>query len=213
MTVKTIHFLAIALLAAAVSSCQKDPSTSALHREYLVYTDRDRAADFAAFETFYLPDSILIIGSNKQTEYWKDADALEIVGTVAFELEAAGFLRTSEKQNADLGVQLSYVERETYFVGSNNPYWWWYYPYYWSPGYWGDWMGWFYPYRVYYGYTAGSLLLEMMDLKATRVEGKRLPVVWDSFMSGLLTSNASLNQERTLQAVEQAFAQSPYLYE
>ncbi len=74
-------------------------------------------------------------------------------------------------------------------------------------------MGWFYPYRVYYGYTAGSLLLEMMDLKATRVEGKRLPVVWDSFMSGLLTSNASLNQERTLQAVEQAFAQSPYLYE
>ena len=53
MTVKTIHFLAIALLAAAVSSCQKDPSTSALHREYLVYTDRDRAADFAAFETFY----------------------------------------------------------------------------------------------------------------------------------------------------------------
>lgn len=53
----------------------------------------------------------------------------------------------------------------------------------------------------------------MMDLKATRVEGKRLPVVWDSFMSGLLTSNASLNQERTLQAVEQAFAQSPYLYE
>ena len=37
MTVKTIHFLAIALLAAAVSSCQKDPSTSALHREYLVY--------------------------------------------------------------------------------------------------------------------------------------------------------------------------------
>ena len=149
MTVKTIHFLAIALLAAAVSSCQKDPSTSALHREYLVYTDRDRAADFAAFETFYLPDSILIIGNNKQTEYWKDADALEIVGTVAFELEAAGFLRISEKQNADLGVQLSYVERETYFVGSNNPYWWWYYPYYWSPGYWGDWMGWFYPYRVY----------------------------------------------------------------
>ena len=156
MTVKTIHFLAIALLAAAVSSCQKDPSTSALHREYLVYTDRDRTADFAAFETFYLPDSILIIGNNKQTEYWKDADALEIVGTVAFELEAAGFLRISEKQNADLGVQLSYVERETYFVGSNNPYWWWYYPYYWSPGYWGDWMGWFYPYRVYYGYTAGS---------------------------------------------------------
>ena len=211
MTVKTIHFLAIALLAAAVSSCQKDPSTSDLHREYLVYTDRDRAADFAAFETFYLPDSILIIGNNKQTEYWKDADALEIVGTVAFELEAAGFLRISEKQNADLGVQLSYVERETYFVGSNNPYWWWYYPYYWTPGYWGDWLGWHYPYRVYYGYTAGSLLIEMLDLQAPQTEGKRLPVVWDTFIGGLLTSNESLNQQRTIEAIEQAFAQSPYL--
>ncbi|MDE5690643.1 MAG: DUF4136 domain-containing protein [Alistipes sp.] len=212
MTFKTIHYLAIALLAAAVCSCQKDPSTSDLHREYLVYTDRDRAADFAAFETFYLPDSILIIGNNKQTEYWKDADALEIVGTVAAELELAGYLRTAEKESADLGIQLSYVERETYYVGSGNPYWWSYYPYYWSPGFWGDWMGWYYPYRVYYGYTAGSLLLEMINLDSNPVGEKRLPVVWDSFISGLLTSNATLNQERTLEAVAQAFAQSPYLY-
>lgn len=213
MTVKTIHYLAIALLAAAVCSCQKDPSTSSLHRDYLVYTDHDTKADFAAFETFYVPDSILIIGDNKQTLYWKDEKAQEIVATVVAKMQNAGFTRTEDKAAANLGMQLSYVERETYFVGYNNPYWWWYYPYYWTPGYWGDWLGWHYPYRVYYGYTAGSLLLEMMDLKATRVEGKRLPVVWDSFMSGLLTSNASLNQERTLQAVEQAFAQSPYLYE
>lgn len=213
MTVKTIHYLAAALLAAAVCSCQKEPSTSDLHREYLVYTDCDRTADFAAFETFYLPDSILLIGGNKKTEYRKDAAALEIVTAVAAELEAAGFLRTEEKDAADLGIQLSYVEQETYFVGSGNPYWWWYYPYYWSPGYWGDWLGWHYPYSVYYGYTAGSLLLEMIDLGANRLGGKRLPIVWDSFISGLLTSNAGLNQQRTLDAIEQAFAQSPYLYQ
>lgn len=212
MTVKTIHYLAIALLAAAVCSCQKDPSTSDLHREYLVYTDRDSAADFAAYETFYLPDSILIIGNNKQTEYWKDADALEIVSTVAAELEGAGFTRAAEKEDAQLGIQLSYVERETYYVGAGNPYWWWYYPYYWSPGYWGDWLGWYYPYQVYYGYTAGSLLLEMVNLESATTEEKRLPVIWDSFISGLLTSNAALNQQRTLEAIGQAFAQSPYLY-
>jgi len=211
MTVKTIHYLAIALLAAAVCSCQKDPSTSDLHRDYLVYTNHDSQADFAAFDTFYVPDSILIIGSNKKTEYWKDENALEIVATVAAEMEGAGYLRAAEKENADLGIQLSYVERETYFVGYDNPYWWSYYPYYWTPAYWGDWAGWYRPYGVFYGYTSGSLLLEMVDLGAVRTEGKRLPIVWDSFMSGLLTSSATLNQQRTLEAVEQAFAQSPYL--
>ncbi len=34
-------------------------------------------------ETFYLPDSILVIGNADKTEYWKDADAQEIIGTVA----------------------------------------------------------------------------------------------------------------------------------
>ena len=178
MTVKTIHYLAIALLAAAVCSCQKDPSTSSLHRDYLVYTDHDTKADFAAFETFYVPDSILIIGDNKQTLYWKDEKAQEIVATVVAKMQNAGFTRTEDKAAANLGMQLSYVERETYFVGYNNPYWWWYYPYYWTPGYWGDWLGWHYPYRVYYGYTAGSLLIEMLDLQAPQTEGKRLPVVW-----------------------------------
>ncbi len=211
MTVKTIHYLAIALLAAAVCSCQKDPSTSSLHRDYLVYTDHDTKADFAAFETFYVPDSILIIGDNKQTLYWKDEKAQEIVATVVAKMQNAGFTRTEDKAAANLGMQLSYVERETYFVGYNNPYWWWYYPYYWTPGYWGDWLGWHYPYRVYYGYTAGSLLIEMLDLQAPQTEGKRLPVVWDTFIGGLLTSNESLNQQRTIEAIEQAFAQSPYL--
>ncbi len=213
MTVKTIPYLAIALLAAAVCSCQKDPSTSDLHRDYLVYTDYDSEADFAAFETFYIPDSILVIGNNKKTEYWKDENALEIVATVAAEMEAAGYLPVAEKADADLGIQLSYVERETYFVGYDSPYWWWNYPYYWTPGYWGDWLGWHYPYYVYYGYTAGSLLLEMVNLGAAQTESKRLPIVWDSFIGGLLTSSTSLNQQRTLEAVEQAFAQSPYLYQ
>ena len=46
-----------------------------------------------------------------------------------------------------------------------------YYPYYWAPGYWGDWVGWHYPYSVYYGYTAGSLLMEMLDLQADQESG------------------------------------------
>lgn len=211
MTVKKIHFLAIALAAVAVTACQKEPSTSSLHKDYLVYTAHDTGADFASFATYYLPDSILLIGNKDKTEYWKDANALEIVNTVADRMNASGYTRTDDKQTADLGIQLSYVQRVTYFVGYDYPYWWWYYPYYWTPGYWGDWVGWHYPYRVYYGYTAGSMLVEMVNLEGDQASGKKLPIVWDSFIGGLLTSNEELNLRRTLAAVEQAFVQSPYL--
>lgn len=211
MAIKKLHVSMIALLAAAIVSCQKDPSTSDLHKDYLVYTDYDAGTNFSSFGTYYLPDSILLIGGADKTEYWKNTQALEIVDKVAANLNGRGYVRTDDKKLAELGIQLSYVRRATYFVGYDSPYWWWYYPYYWAPGYWGDWLGWHYPYRVYYGYTAGSLLVEMLNLEADRESGKKLPVIWDSFIGGLLSADSEINQQRTLQAIDQAFVQSPYL--
>lgn len=211
MTVKKIHYLLIALLGLAIASCQKEPSTSDLHRDYLVYTASDPATNFAQFDTYYLPDSILLIGNSDKTEYWKDAQAQSIIQTVADNMNARNFRRTEDKNAASLGIQLSYVKRVSYFVGYDNPYWWWYYPYYWSPGYWGDWIGWHYPFPVYYSYTAGSLLTEMVDLENQNEVDKKLPVVWDSFVGGLLTDSQQVNLERTIDAVNQAFVQSPTL--
>ena len=187
MTVKKLRYLAYALVAVAFCACQKEPSTSGLHKDYLVYTAYDTEADFGALDTYYLPDSILLIGAADKTEYWKDDNALEIVNTVAGRMNAAGYTRTDDKEAANVGLQLSYVQKVTYFVGYD------------------------YPYRVYYGYTAGSLLIEMLDLEADQQSGKKLPVIWDSYIGGLLTSSESLNLQRTVDAVEQAFDQSPYL--
>ena len=128
MTTKNLLTSLLVLLAVAVVSCQKEPSTSGLHEDYLVYTDYDQQADFSDVETFYLPDSILVIGNADKTEYWKDADAQEIIGTVADLMESRNFVRTDDKETAQTGLQISYVERVTYFVGYDYPYWWWYYP-------------------------------------------------------------------------------------
>ena len=187
MTTKNLLTSLLVLLAVAVVSCQKEPSTSGLHEDYLVYTDYDQQADFSDVETFYLPDSILVIGNADKTEYWKDADAQEIIGTVADLMESRNFVRTDDKETAQTGLQISYVERVTYFVGYD------------------------YPYHVYYGYTAGSMLIEMVDLTADRQSNRKLPVIWDSFIGGLLTSSHKVNMQRTLDAVNQAFMQSPYL--
>ena len=55
MTVKKLRYLAYALVAVAFCACQKEPSTSGLHKDYLVYTAYDTEADFGALDTYYLP--------------------------------------------------------------------------------------------------------------------------------------------------------------
>ena len=45
MTVKKLRYLAYALVAVAFCACQKEPSTSGLHKDYLVYTAYDTEAD------------------------------------------------------------------------------------------------------------------------------------------------------------------------
>ena len=71
--------LLLAVFAIAFVSCEKDPDMDKLDSKYLVYTNYDTKADFKAFETYYLPDSILVIGNSKDAEYWKDESAQEIL--------------------------------------------------------------------------------------------------------------------------------------
>ncbi len=220
MKIKQLLLLAIVGVM-ALASCQKDPSTSGLDNEYLVYTAHDASADFSAIGTYYIPDSILLIGSHaineegeKVSKYWKDADAMTLINTIVSQLNALGYARITDgalRTSADVGLQPSYVEQSTYFVGYNDPYWWGYYPYYWMPSYWGPWYGWYYPFSVYYGYTTGSLLVEMVDLNSESGSGKSLPILWNAYISGLIDGNNRFETAAAVEALEQAFAQSPYL--
>ena len=189
-------------------SCQKDPDTSELNGNFLVLTDYDTSEDFEDFETFYIPDSILLITADKNASYWKDDQARLLLDNVAECMKEYGYIRVADKELADLGLQLSYIESTYYFTSYNNPYWWWDYPGYWYPGYWGGWNSWYYPYSVSYNYTTGSLLLEMLKLDD---DSRKLSIIWDAYMSGLLYSSNRLNIQLSANAIEQAFAQSPYL--
>ena len=206
---KKLIYVLIAVF--ALTSCREDPDLGDLSSDFLVFTNYDGKADFNRFTRYYMPDSVMVIGDTKDPEYWTGSKAADILKAYEDNMQACGYVRTDDKSEADVGLQISYVQSVAYFVDYRNPYWWNEYPGYWLPGYWGDWVGWHYPYSVYYGYTAGSLLMEMLDLQADQESGKKLPIVWDSFIGGLLTSDADLNQQHTIAAVEQAFEQSPYL--
>ena len=66
-------------------------------------------------------------------------------------------------------------------------------------------------YFVGYSYHVGSLLTEMVDLRVPQGQEKKLTVVWNSFMSGLLTGSNTINTALAVQAIDQSFVQSPYL--
>ena len=103
------------------------------------------------------------------------------------------------------------MQSVAYFVDYRNPYWWNEYPGYWLPGYWGDWGFWFFAYPVVFCFSVGSLLTEMVDLSTSPSADRKLTVVWNSFLSGLLSGSDAFNMELTVRAINQSFVQSPYL--
>ncbi len=196
------------------TSCQLDPDMGELSDEYLVYTNYDPAADFSKYTTVFVPDSILLIQGKQTTtpQYWKDANAQQILNTFKSELQGRGYTITNDKDAATLGVQVSYIQNITYFIDYIDPYWWWdYYPYYWDPTYWGDWGYWYYPYPVVYTYATGSLLADMVDLTATPGPNNKLPILWNTYITGLLSGSADFDTSLAVSAVQQAFTQSPYI--
>ena len=205
---KKLIYVLIAVF--ALTSCREDPDLGDLSSDFLVFTNYDGKADFNRFTRYYMPDSVMVIGDTKDPEYWTGSKAADILKAYEDNMQACGYVRTDDKSEADVGLQISYVQSVAYFVDYRNPYWWNEYPGYWLPGYWGDWGYWYYPYPVVYSYSVGSLLTEMVDLSTSPSADRKLTVVWNSFLSGLLSGSDAFNMELTVRAINQSFVQSPY---
>lgn len=59
------RLIPILLAVFAFAACEKDPDMDKLDNDYLVYTNYDKKADFKQFSTYYIPDSVLVIGDKK----------------------------------------------------------------------------------------------------------------------------------------------------
>lgn len=211
---KILPFFLLVLL---LASCQKDPDMSKLSDDFVVFTDYNKDAKFDSFNTFYIPDSVMVIGNSENPEFWTVAEAGDIVTTLVNSMEGRGYARSTDKVDADLGLQVSFVKNVNYFTNYNdNSYWWWGYPgYRWWYNYWGNniWNGWDYPYTVVYSYSVGSLLVELVNLKTPlpKIVDAKLPVLWTAYMTGLLSGSDKVNIQLSTRAIEQAFVQSPYI--
>lgn len=202
------------LVAVFVTSCEKDPDLSKLSADFTVYTNYDENVKFEDFKTYCLPDSILLIGKDMKAEYWKDDLAQKIIKEVNDEMNARGYTKVPETKDANIGIQLSFAQQTTQVIGTSGWYDGGWYNGWWSPDFWGPyWNDWYYPYAVNYSYDTGTMIMEMVDLtsKKTEVNKVKLPVIWHSYATGLLFNNNKYNLELILDAVDQAFKQSPYI--
>ena len=203
---KKISFFILATICVFITSCQKDPDTDKLDRNYLVYTNYDIDTDFSAIENFYVIDSILIIGNSEKPTYWKNNNSQQIINAYNDRLESRGYIRVPEPGEADVILQLSYINNTYYFTSFGPGPWWSSYPGYWN---WGGW-GWYYPYTFDYSYSTGSIIAELVNTNAPTAQNDRLTVIWNAYICGLLNGN-NLSLSRTMSAIDQAFIQSPYL--
>ena len=207
---RKILFISAAVL--LMAACQKEPYTSDNDNSYLVYTSPGKDVNFTQYKTFDMTDSLLVIGQGSKPKYVRNDAVKAILLDFRRNMEARGFVYTPDAEAADLGVQLTYVIKTERFVQFySDPYWWLDYPGYWPAGYWGSWTGYYYPRPVVYTYTSNALLADIVNLTGEQEEGKPLEVLWTSYIGGPASSSLQQDVQRLTSAVDQAFAQSPYL--
>jgi hypothetical protein len=179
-----------------------------------VYTAPAKNVDFTQFMTFDIADSVLVIGQADKPYYSKSNNALALIQQYRINMEKRGFIYTPSNPSAQLGIQLTYVEKTERFVRYySDPYWWLDYPGYWPSNSWGNWTGWYYPYPVSYTYTTNALITDIVDLTpVTSVDdSKPLTIVWSAYIGGPASSSVSFDVKRMQESIDQAFVQSPYL--
>ena len=203
---KKFSILTLVVSCMLLASCQKDPDVDKLDNSYLVYTNYDSGTDFKSLNTYYVIDSILIIDNSEKATYWNNANSEKVVNAFSSKLALAGYEPADSETDADIVLQLSYINTTYYFNVYNPGPWWNSYPGYWN---WGGW-GWYYPYSFSYSYSTGSIIGELVDTNAPTPMNDKLTVVWNTYICGLLNGN-NLSLSRTMDAIEQAFEQSPYL--
>ena len=193
-------------------SCTPDSGFNTVADYDTVLTQYDPDADFQAYETYYLADSVAYLRDPDDTttiERDHELDAL-ILATVAENMNAYGYRRITEPEEEnppDLFVPVSLTT--TKWVGYYYP---WYPPGYWYPWYpgWGPGYPGYYP-PVVYTYSTGTIFFDFWDFKSPPIEDEEFPVLWTAALNGLLSTDRAAGEQRIVDNIDQAFKQSGYL--
>jgi hypothetical protein len=197
-----------AVLALVLSGCTDDVSTSTITgTTVLTYHDPD--VDFGTFRTYAITNKIAFYSDTGGVPTYGFVPAPAVFAAIEANMAARGYVKVAvvDPQNppavppdADLALNPVVLE------GSRTAYYpcdwwdWWSYPSYGCSSPW-----------TYVPYTVGTLLLPLADLRNPPPPGggKAFAIVWSGV--GYAVLGTSSDTAVAVKAVNQAFAQSPYL--
>lgn len=205
-TIRTALLVAVGFT--ALSSCTKDPLNNITEEESRIYvTNRDSAANFAAYKTYSLADSVSLIDNGRFAGREATAWDVQVTSAVAAALNAGGYTRVARTANPDLGINVSRVYNTSTNVVNLGDYYGGYGGYY-DPYYWGyGGYGYYFPsaYGVYQS-TEALLSVDILDLKNAASNGN-IKGIWN----GVIRGEGVFRSSNVQSGVQALFDQSPYL--
>jgi hypothetical protein len=196
------------VVALAVSACGNEYVPSTVTSGTAVITYHAPGTDFGALPTYAIVNQMTVVDDTTGTPVYSFQPAPEILGAVERNMNARGYVLVARIDpphpplvpvEADLAINVS-VFTGTDYAYVPCDYWSW-----WGiPGYGCD-VPW-----EWVAYRVGTLLVEMGDL-AHPQPGPVIPRLWAGAGYSVLTPDRADNLEIAVGAVDQAFAQSPYL--
>lgn len=203
------YLAALAAVVGVAAGCGQDTVSPEVLTGTAVITYRDPAVDFGAYSTYAITSKLTIFEEVNGEPRYTFASAPEILAAIQVNMADRGFvlvavvdpeLPPSVPPDADLAVN-PVVLRGTQFAYYPCDWWdWWGYPGYGCDLAWG-WV----PYRV------GTLIVPLADLRNPPPEPGTWSLVWTGAGYSVLTPATEANVQIAIDAVNQAFAQSPYL--
>lgn len=204
--------LAVLAAAALFASCGYDVPDDVVYG-VAVATQHAPNADFEQYVTFAIDPTVAVVDETGSVSQTYTVDGSQLTPTISANMTGRNFQEVAwrgDNTPADLHIKM------TATLGSQATY-----AYY--PGY----CGW-YPYYYCYptwsytgSYNFGTLVLTMGDVKnAAPGGGGKLPLVWTAALYGVLASyytpgapsgGNNVNWPRIQEAVDRAFADSPYI--
>lgn len=199
------------LISLLFASCMRTPEDVDLVKYMVVQTEYDTLDEndnnvFKGFSTFVLrqdtmgyvstisDDTILVDGVNINDF------VTPVVDRVTDEVEAAGYERVEEDENPDFSVKIVVLENFSFYQNVT-------YPGYYS-GYYGYYGGYYGPIVSTYYSNFITMVIEVVDVKNYIANGEKYKVVWSAYIGDLGVTLDLTN--KTIEAVDQAFIQSPY---
>jgi hypothetical protein len=206
---KTFLFATVLLL---FSGCIREPENIELAKYMLVQTEYNEdfinanGNVFNAYATFVMDDTKMGFVSTRTPDK-KFLEETDLPGFVSPVLAAIrdkvvqiGYTRVTEEEEPDFAVNVVVLQNFNFYQTINYGYGY--------PGSYYGFYGYYYPFVSTYYANYVTLLIQVVDAKNPN-SNNEFPIIWTAYIGDLNFTNDLTN--KTLEAVNQAFLQSPYM--